>query len=80
MNLETSEIILKDLKCSSWAETRREAGPGSLMKIHMIFIFPWYDRQPESFLIEFFNTVTESFCVDIYRTAGSIKKFAFDVK
>ena len=38
MNLETSEIILKDLKRSARAETRR-LRPGSLMKIHMIFIF-----------------------------------------
>ena len=39
MDLETSEIILKGLKRSLWAETRRHIRPGSLMKIHMTFIF-----------------------------------------
>ena len=39
MDLEISEIILKGLKRSSWAETRRHIRLGSLMKVHMIFIF-----------------------------------------
>ena len=36
MDLENSEIILKGLKRSSWAETRRHTRPGNLMKIYMI--------------------------------------------
>ena len=39
MDLETSEIILKGLKRSSWAESRRHMRQGSLVKIHMIFTF-----------------------------------------
>ena len=39
MDLETSEIILNSLKRSSQAETGRHMRLGSLMKIHLIFIF-----------------------------------------
>ena len=78
MNLETSEIILKDLKHLSWAETRCHQDWGGA--VWWLFYSSGMITEPESFLGEFFNTVTESFCFDIYRTAGSIKKFAFHVK